>query len=177
MFELEKAIKQWRKTLRKNQAIEDGYMAELESHLRDEFERHTKKGIPDEEAFQKSLETIGHGDSIGAEYFKTDTRSLSGSPPWNASSAMPILVFNYLKIALRRLRRHKGHSFINIAGLAVGMAACILMLIWVQNELSYDRFHKNADQIYRINIEDASGGITSRMNLQLFDRDDKSVSM
>jgi len=95
----------------------------------------------------------------------------------NASSAMPILVFNYLKIALRRLRRHKGHSFINIAGLAVGMAACILMLIWVQNELSYDRFHKNADQIYRINIEDASGGITSRMNLQLFDRDDKSVSM
>ena len=146
--------------LRKNQAMEDGYLAELESHLRDEFEQQSKKGIPEKEAFQKSLETIGHEDSIGAEYFKTDTRSLSGRPPWNPSRFMPILVLNYLKIAFRRIRRHKGHSFINIAGLAVGMAACILMLIWVQDELSYDRFHKNAGQIYRINTEDASGGKT-----------------
>ena len=160
MFELEKAIVKWRKALRKKQAIEDGYLAELESHLRDEFERHTKKGIPDEEAFQRSLEEIGPIDSIGAEYFKTDTRNISGRPPLNPARFMPILVFNYLKIALRRLRRHKGNSFINIAGLAVGMAACILMLIWVQDELSYDRFHKNADQIYRINTEDASGGKT-----------------
>ncbi|UCE42100.1 MAG: ABC transporter permease [Candidatus Aminicenantes bacterium] len=160
MFDLEKAIKQWRKTLRKNQAIEDGYLAELESHLRDEFENDCKKGIPDEEAFQKSLEKIGSIDTIGAEYFKTDTRNLSGRPPWNPSRFMPVLALNYLKIALRRVRRHKGHSFINIAGLAVGMAACILMLIWVQDELSYDRFHENDDQIYRINLEDTSGGKT-----------------
>ena len=160
MFDLEKALKQWRKSLKKNQALEDGYVAELESHLRDEFENHSKKGIPDEEAFQQSLEKIGSPDSIGAEYFKTDTRNLSGRPPWNASRFMPILVMNYIKIALRRIRRHKGHSFINITGLAVGMAACILMLIWVQDELSYDKFHKNAGQIYRINTEDASGGKT-----------------
>jgi hypothetical protein len=160
MFDLEKAIKQWCRELRKNEAIEDGYLAEIESHLRDEFEHHSKKGIPEEEAFQKSLEEIGHIDSIGAEYFKTDTCQISGRPPWNPSRWMPVLVLNYLKIALRRIRRHKGHSFINIAGLAVGMAACILMLIWVQDELRYDRFHKNADQIYRINIEDTSGGKT-----------------
>ena len=160
MFDLEKAIRQWRKSLRKNQAIEDGYLAELESHLRDEFENRSKKGISGEEAFRLSLEKIGPIDSIGAEYFKTDTRNLSGRPPWNPSRFMPILVMNYLKIALRRIRRHKGHSFINITGLAVGMAACILMLIWVQDELSYDRFHKNADQIFRINTEDASGGKT-----------------
>ena len=160
MFDLEKAIKEWKKTLRKNEAIEDGYLAEIESHLRDEFEHHCKKGIPEEEAFQKSVEKIGHTDSIGAEYFKTDTRNFSGHPPWNPSRFMPILVFNYLKIAIRRIRRHKGHSFINIAGLAVGMAACILMLIWVQDELSYDNFHKNSDQIYRINTEDNSGGKT-----------------
>lgn len=119
MFDLEKAIKQWRKTLIKNEAIEDGYLAEIESHLRDEFEHNSKKGIPEEEAFQKSFEKIGHINSIGAEYFKTDTRNLSGRPPWNPSRWMPILVFNYIKIAFRRIRRHKGHSFINIAGLAV----------------------------------------------------------
>jgi putative ABC transport system permease protein len=57
---------------------------------------------------------------------------------------------NYLKIAFRNLIRHKAFSMINIAGLAIGMAASILILLWVQNELSYDRFHKNADQLYRI---------------------------
>ena len=57
---------------------------------------------------------------------------------------------NYLKIALRNIRRHKGYSFINIAGLAIGMACCILILLWVQDELSYDRFHENGKDIYRI---------------------------
>jgi len=153
MFDLEKAIKNWRKKLRKNEAMEDGYLAEIESHLRDDFENRRQKGIPEQEAFQKSLETIGHGDRIGAEYFKTDTRSLSGSPPWKPSHFMPILVFNYLKIALRRIRRHKGYSFINIAGLAIGMACCILMFLWVQDELSFDLFHKNEDNICRVITE------------------------
>jgi len=58
---------------------------------------------------------------------------------------------NYLKIALRSILRHKAYSFINIAGLAIGMASSILILLWVQNELSYDRWHKHAGQIYRIN--------------------------
>ncbi|MCJ7679280.1 MAG: ABC transporter permease, partial [Candidatus Aminicenantes bacterium] len=56
---------------------------------------------------------------------------------------------NYLKIALRNIRRHKGYSFINLAGLSVGLAACILILIWVRDELNYDRFHTNIDHLYR----------------------------
>ncbi len=158
MFDIEKAIKQWRKTLRKNEAFEDGYITEIESHLRDLFEMFCQKGVPEEKAFQKSLENIGSADNIGAEYFKIDTRKISGKPPWHPSRFIPFLLFNYLKIAFRRARKHKGHSFINLAGLAVGMAACILILVWVQDELSYDRFHKNANQIYRINAEDLSGG-------------------
>jgi len=57
---------------------------------------------------------------------------------------------NYLKIALRNLLRHKGYSFINIAGFAIGMACCLLILIYVRHELSYDRYHKDAERIYRI---------------------------
>lgn len=57
---------------------------------------------------------------------------------------------NYFKIAIRNLFRHKGFSFINIAGLAIGMSCTIFILLWVQNELSYDRFHKQAGNIYRI---------------------------
>ena len=59
---------------------------------------------------------------------------------------------NYLKIAIRNLSRHPAYSILNISGLAIGMAASILILLWVQNELSYDRFNANADQIYRITV-------------------------
>lgn len=57
---------------------------------------------------------------------------------------------NYLKIAFRNFGRNKGYTFINIFGLAIGMAVCILLMLWVQNEISYDKFHKNSDQIYSI---------------------------
>ncbi|MCP4631621.1 MAG: FtsX-like permease family protein [candidate division Zixibacteria bacterium] len=57
---------------------------------------------------------------------------------------------NYIKIALRNITRNKIFSLINIAGLAVGMAVCILILLWVQDELSFDRFHKNSGQLYRV---------------------------
>ena len=59
---------------------------------------------------------------------------------------------NYLKIAVRNLSRHPAYSFLNISGLAIGMAASILILLWGQNELSYDRFNANADHIYRITV-------------------------
>jgi len=57
---------------------------------------------------------------------------------------------NYLKITIRNIRKHKGYSFINISGLAVGMACCVLILLWVRDELSFDRFHENAERIFRV---------------------------
>ena len=61
------------------------------------------------------------------------------------------MIKNYLIIALRTIKNHKGYSFINITGLAIGIACCILILLWVNEELGYDRFHKNADLLYRVN--------------------------
>lgn len=57
---------------------------------------------------------------------------------------------NYLKIAFRNIIRHKAYSSINILGLAIGMACSILIFLWVKHELSFDRFHQNANNIYRI---------------------------
>ncbi len=57
---------------------------------------------------------------------------------------------NYIKIALRNLFRNKLYSLINLLGLAIGMAACLMIFLWVQDELSYDRFHQNAERIYRV---------------------------
>ena len=59
------------------------------------------------------------------------------------------MIKNYIKIALRNILKHKGYSFINIFGLAIGMAVCILILLYVQDELSFDSYHQHADRIYR----------------------------
>jgi putative ABC transport system permease protein len=57
---------------------------------------------------------------------------------------------NYLKIAIRNLLKYKSYSFINIIGLAVGIACSIIIILWVRNELSYDRFHEKTDLLYRV---------------------------
>ncbi len=57
---------------------------------------------------------------------------------------------SYLKVALRHIRRRKIYSFINIVGLALGLACFILIGLWVKDELSFDRFHENKDRIFRI---------------------------
>lgn len=64
-----------------------------------------------------------------------------------------IMLKNYLKVALRNIKKQKGYAFINISGLAIGMAACLLILLWVQDELNFDAYHENADNIYRIVID------------------------
>ncbi|MFP4470630.1 MAG: ABC transporter permease [Bacteroidales bacterium] len=60
------------------------------------------------------------------------------------------MISNYLKTALRSLLRNKIFSFINIFGLAIGLAASLMIAMWVFDELSYDRFNENADRIYRV---------------------------
>ena len=55
---------------------------------------------------------------------------------------------NFFKVASRNLFRNKGFTFINIAGLAVGMASAMLILLWIHNELTYDQFHEKKDRIY-----------------------------
>ncbi|MBD3415231.1 MAG: FtsX-like permease family protein [Candidatus Aminicenantes bacterium] len=57
---------------------------------------------------------------------------------------------NYLKTAFRNIKKYKLYSFINISGLAVGMACCILIFLWIQDEISYDRFHQHKDRLYRV---------------------------
>lgn len=65
---------------------------------------------------------------------------------------------NNLKIAIRNAFRHKGNSIINISGLTIGLTCVILIALFVTDELSYDRFFKDADQVYRVNINGKMGG-------------------
>ncbi len=60
------------------------------------------------------------------------------------------MIKNFFLLTIRNISRHKGFTFINIAGLAVGLAASLLILLWVQDEMSYEKFNRNAKSIYRV---------------------------
>ncbi len=65
---------------------------------------------------------------------------------------------NYLKAAWRNIRRNPGYSLINLTGLAIGLACCLLIGLWVLDELSYDRFHEYASRIYRVEFDQNYSG-------------------
>ncbi len=75
------------------------------------------------------------------------------------------MIWNFVKIALRSLLRFKGYAAINIVGLALGLTSGILILIYVLDEISYDKFHTKADRIYRVGtdmVDINSGNLNSQ---------------
>ena len=74
-----------------------------------------------------------------------------------------VFLSNYFKIAIRNFRKHKIYSLISIFGLALGMACSILIFFYIHHELSYDRFHENADRIFCIKMEGVVGGNSVNM--------------
>ncbi len=73
------------------------------------------------------------------------------------NSHFPLLI-SYFRIALRKIRRQPGYTIINVSGLGVGLACCAIMMLWVRNEKSFDRFHTNQDSVYRLIKETRTNG-------------------
>ncbi len=74
------------------------------------------------------------------------------------------MIRNYLKVALRNIFKHKFFSAINILGMTVGITACLLIILYVKDELSYDRFHAHADRIYQVGLHGKIGGQDIRVS-------------
>src|SRR5450432_3243184 len=91
------------------------------------------------------------------------------------------MIKNYLTIAWRNLQKNKIYSFINIIGLAIGLASFLLITLYIMDELSYDRYNDKADRIYRINSDIKLGGgelhmpVTSDMMGQLLIKDNPAI--
>src|SRR4051812_24571670 len=68
------------------------------------------------------------------------------------------MIRNYFKIAWRNLKKNQFYAFVNITGLTVGIVSCLLIGIYIAHELSYDRFHQNADKIVRVGMSYNFGG-------------------
>jgi len=75
------------------------------------------------------------------------------------------MIRNYLLTGFRNLVKHRFYSIINVAGLGLGIAACLLLVSWITHELSYDRFHRGADHIYRSSLEYSFGGQTAKTSV------------
>jgi len=153
MFDLEKAIRGWRETLRRNESLEEAFIVELESHLRDAVDRSCREGTSVEKAFHEAAAEIGQAADIGGEFYKTYTPRLGGRPPWKPGRSLPALLGNSFRIVLRKARKNKAYSSINIAGLAIGLACCILIVAYILTELSFDGYHTNATRIVRLGVK------------------------
>ena len=153
-FDLDKAVVEWSKRLRRSGALEDGMIAELKAHLRDEVEDLVGQGKSPEDAFHEATASVESADVIGREYFKTYARGLFSTPPRRSGGLTPALFLNSVKVSFRKMRRQKWYSLISVSGLAIGIACSVLIFLWVRHELSYDRFHNNAENIYRVIMED-----------------------
>ncbi len=145
-FNLEQALAQWKKSLRKYEGFEPGTTEELLSHVSDAIDDLVNQGYTEEKAFHKvTQEKIGDLEGLSREYYKA--KSLDASSHSKRSSS---LATNFIKVALRNIIKNRPHSYINLIGLAVGLASVIIISVYVFSELSYDKFHSDNQRIYRV---------------------------
>ena len=113
-----------------------------------------------EERFQKNAALFGER-SAKREYV-ANVLGFMRPFAWKEKSSTPlytqIMISNYFKIAFRNLVKHKGYSSINIVGLATGMTVAILIGLWIYDELSYDKYHKNYDRVAQLLQYQTSNG-------------------
>ncbi len=153
-FDLEMAIVKWSRDMKHLGLLEEGTTAELQAHLRDEIDDLVEQGKSPEDAFNEVTASVERAETIGQEFYKTFSRGLFVVPPQRHAGLSPAILLNSLKVSFRKMRQQKWYAAISIAGLAVGIACTLSILLWTRNELAYDRFHANDENIYRVIMED-----------------------
>ncbi|MCP4724172.1 MAG: FtsX-like permease family protein [bacterium] len=93
-------------------------------------------------------------------FFSSLPAIINRSIYWSA-----VMFKNYLKIALRNIKRSKGYTFINVTGISVGMACSILIMLYIQSEMGYDSYHRNSDNIYRVVTGATMNGVTRNYSM------------
>ena len=150
-FSIETAIAAWRQPYAHNPSFSNDDIDELESSLRDRIEALTHKGMGEEEAFHQAVHKVGHLYESESEYKKVYWRKLfRENRVVDALQWRMTMIQSYLLVAMRTLWKRRLLSAINIGGLAMGIAFCLWLFLYVEHEWSYDRFHENRDQLYRV---------------------------
>lgn len=132
------------KDLHRRGIVADGIQEELIDHVCSSVEQKLKAGQRFGEAYQQVIAEFGQEPGL------LDTqKQVIESENKNTT----IMFRNYFTIALRNLRKHSFYTFINVLGLAVGIASCLIIVGYVSHELSYDRHYQDAERIHRVDCE------------------------
>jgi putative ABC transport system permease protein len=129
--------------------VADDVREELIDHICSAVEQEMRHGMRFLDAYHKVLHAFGHNTGLRKtqkEIIKVENKTTR------------LMLKNYITIAFRNLNKHRFYTLINISGLSIGIASCLIIVLYVMNELSYDKHHENASRIYRINGEIKFGG-------------------
>lgn len=129
--------------------IADEIQDELLDHICSAVESEMGNGTRFIEAYHKVLNRFGHN---------TGLRETQRQTVQTKNQKATIMLANYLIIAWRNLRKQSFYSLINIFGLAIGVAACMIIVLFIVDELAYDKYNAKADRIYRVEAEVKFGG-------------------
>ncbi|MFT5517561.1 MAG: hypothetical protein ACI80V_003707 [Rhodothermales bacterium] len=152
-FDLEKAIVTWRRKFAWSRVIPGADADELERHLRDQVGFLVDHGKTPADAFAEAVQEFGQTPDTESEFQKVYWGKLRQKNGVGHELAWRISMFkNYLKVTVRSLVKHKAYATLNLLGLTVGIVSCLVIFLVVQHERSYDQFHPNADNIYRVNV-------------------------
>ncbi len=154
MFDLNTAISAWKQALEYNRIYTPDDIEELESHIREQVATLVRDGAEEETAFRTTIRDMGDLGLAETEYKKVFVgKMLKGDNLRRETRWQAGMLLNYVKISLRNIRRHTVFSAINVVGLGLGMGAALLILLFVNFETSYDDFHENGDQLYRVRVD------------------------
>lgn len=129
--------------------VVDGLKDELIDHICTAVETEMQSNKRFIDAYHAVLKSFGHTGGL---------REVQSQTIKFENQKTKIMLKNYFLIAFRSLTKHRFYSLINVAGLATGIAACLVIILFIQNEMSYDRHFENAERIYRVNGEIKFGG-------------------
>ena len=151
-FNLDVAIASWRQSLKLNRSFSGDDLDELENHLRDAVESSIQEGMAEEDAYRDAMSRLGNFTDLEPEFNKV--RLGSGRIKTSMKTDLKwfwAMARNYTLTSFRYMRKHPVFSSINVGGLAVGLAGCLLMVLFVRQELSFDKgIHSKEDRIYRL---------------------------
>jgi putative ABC transport system permease protein len=129
--------------------VAEGIQDELIDHICSAVETEMANGSRFIDAYHHILKSFGHTSGL---------RETQKQVVLTENKKPKDMLKNYFTVAIRNLRKHSFYSFINVAGLSIGLAICFIIILFVINEISYDKHFANADQIYRIKSEIKFGG-------------------
>ncbi len=151
-FDLDRAISTWKQSLKMNRSFSGDDLLELEIHLRDHVEMLEGEGLATEEAYRQALRQIGNMPELEPEFQKVKYGSKRRRKSLLQEFSWLLAMFrNYLLTSTRYLFRHHGFAAINLFGLTVGLAGCLLMVLFIRSEMTFGTgIHDNEDRIYRL---------------------------